>query len=134
MKILIDSDVCLDLLTGREPYFNTAKKLFWKIEDTEVVGLVSPDSFSNIFYVLRKYYKRTTIISKLKGLRELISVAHLSDQHVDKALDAEWTDFEDAMQYFCAREANCSSIITRNGDDYASSNLPVFTPKGFLNR
>ncbi|HLR25313.1 MAG TPA: PIN domain-containing protein [Fodinibius sp.] len=134
MKILIDSDVCLDFLTGREPYFNTAKRLFWKIEDTEVVGLVSPDSFSNIFYVLRKYYKRTIIISKLKGFRELISVAPLSEQHIDQALYSGWTDFEDAMQYFCAREANCSSIVTRNTDDYSKSELPVFTSFEFLNQ
>src|SRR5699024_11125535 len=119
MKILIDSDVCLDFLTGREPYFNTAKRLFWKIEDTEVVGLVSPYSFSNIFYVLKKYYKRTIIISKLKGFRELISVAPLSEQHIDQALYSGWTDLEDAMQYFCSCEANCSSIVTYNINDYS---------------
>ncbi len=132
MKILIDTNICLDFITGRRPFFSDAKQLFEKLENSSLTAFASPDSFSNIFYILRKDYQQRKIIVKLKELRKLIFVGILSEKIIDLALDSGWKDFEDALQYYCAKENNCNAIITRNNKDFSKSALPVFTPLEFL--
>lgn len=134
MKVLIDSDVCLDFLTGRKPHCYSANELFGHIYTTGLAVLASPDSLSNIFYILRQHYEVIKIVPKLKTLRSLIHVATLTEKHIDLALDSGWNDFEDAIQYYCAKENNCDAIITRNADDFSKSELLVFTPLDFLDR
>ncbi len=128
MKILIDSDVCIDFLTGRSPHFMYAQKLFWKAENNQLDAVVSPESFSNIFYVLRKFYTSEHIIKKLNGMRSLVEVANLNGSVIDQALNAGWSDFEDAIQHFYAIDSSCEAIITRNVRDFKKAKLQVFTP------
>lgn len=134
MKVLIDSDVCLDLLTARKPHYNHAKILFSRIEDGQIEAVVSAESYSNMFYILTKFYTSEKVLPKFKILRSLTSVGTLSGRIVDQALNSGWKDFEDALQYFCAKTAGCDAIITRNTDDYGQSSLPVFTSYGYLNQ
>lgn len=134
MRILIDCDICIDFLTGRTPYFNNAKKVFWEIENSELQAVVSPESFSNIFYVLRRTYSTHLIVSYLKDLESLVQISAMNGQVIKLALDSGWKDFEDAIQYYCAIQSECDSIITRNAKDYEKSELPVFSPYKFLNR
>ena len=132
MKILIDSDVCIDFLTGRAPHFTYAQKLFWKAENKQLDAVVSPESFSNIFYVLRKFCPAVNIITKLSEMRSLVGVTDLKGSVIDQALDAGWSDFEDAIQYFYAIDSSCEAIITRNARDYKKAKLQVFTPFEFI--
>lgn len=131
-KILIDSDVCLDFITGRQPFTIAAQEMFAKIEGKNIEGLVSPHSFSNMFYILNRSYEASTIIKELKKLRTLITVGRLTGNEIDLALNAGWKDFEDAIQYHCAKENGCDAIITRNAADYKTSNLQVLSPSEFL--
>lgn len=133
-KILIDSNVCLDFITGRKPHHNYAQKLFWTVEDRKLKAFVSPESFSNMFYVLRKFHPAKKIISHLKNLRSLVSVSVFSPTVIDSALDSNWNDFEDAIQYYCAVESECNAIVTRNTSDFKESEIPVFTAYGYLNK
>lgn len=132
MKILIDSDVCIDFLTGRAPHFTYAQKLFWKAEEKQLDAVVSPESFSNIFYVLRKFYTVELIVTKLSEMRSLVEVENLRGSAIDQALVAGWSDFEDAIQHFYAIDSSCEAIITRNTRDYKKAKLQVFTPFEFI--
>lgn len=132
MKILIDSDVCLDFITGRQPYFHDAKKLFWEVESEALQGIVSPESFSNMYYVLCRFHPPVKVISQLKALRSITTVCMLSEAVIDQALDSDWNDFEDAIQHFCAVEAGCDTIVTRNIKDFGKSRLPVQSPSEIL--
>lgn len=132
MKILIDSDVCLDFITGRQPYFNDAKRLFWEVEKEVLHGVISPESFSNMYYVLCRFHPPAKVIRQLKTLRSIISVGMLAGTVIDQALDSGWNDFEDAIQHFCAVEAGCDAIVTRNTRDFGKSELPVKTPSEIL--
>ncbi len=131
-KILIDSDVCLDFITGRKPYAGRANKLFWTIENSSVSAVVSPESFSNMFYILQKFHSASAITSELSSLRTLVDITDLSGEMIDWTLNAEWKDFEDAIQYQSAVHTNCDAIVTRNTSDFKKSSLPVFTPFEFL--
>jgi len=132
MKVLIDSDVCIDFLTGRAPHFTYAQKLFWKAEEKLLDAVVSPESFSNIFYLLRKFYNVELIVTKLSEMRSLVEVEDLRGSAIDQALLAGWSDFEDAIQHFYAIDSSCEAIITRNARDYKKAKLQVFTPFEFI--
>lgn len=131
-KILIDSDVCLDSITARHPWAEEADRLLQAVEDKEVAGVVSAESFSNMFYILRKFSSGPRAIDQLKKLRSIVEVGTLNTATVDRALSSGWTDFEDALQWYCAEEANCDLIITRNTPDYSEADLPTMTPAEFL--
>lgn len=133
-KIMIDSDICLDSITARIPYQYEADRLFDYVERGKMTGIVSAESFSNIFYILRKLSSSKKAIQQIKNLRTIVNVGRIHETTVDSALNADWNDFEDALQYFCAIESNCEAIVTRNISDFNNSEIPVFTPNMLLDK
>lgn len=131
-KLLLDSDVCLDVLTARLPFALNAARVLEKVESGTMIGYASAESFTNMYYVLRKLTNTVQAISLIKDLRKIIEVAEINSIIIDQALLSGWTDFEDAVQHFCAIQYNCDAIITRNTADYKLASIPVMTPGDFL--
>ena len=131
-KILIDSDVCLDSLTGRYPHSIYADKLLLSVEDGAATGIVSAESFSNLYYVIRKFSSHENAINLLDELSTIVTVGTLRPEVVESALKSGWKDFEDALQHFCAIYEKCDAIITRNKRDFKASELPVHSPSEWL--
>ncbi|MCL1991642.1 MAG: PIN domain-containing protein [Spirochaetes bacterium] len=86
-----------------------------------------------MYYIQRKLIGHEAAINFLKNLRLLLTVLSVDDQTVQKALESEFKDFEDAIQYFTALENKVDCIITRNINDYNKSLLPVYSPTELLN-
>lgn len=133
-KILIDSDVCLDLITVRYPFFQEANRLFSLVENGNFEGVISADSFSNIYYILRKFSNSSKAREQIKNLRKITNVGEIRTSSIDSALASEWNDFEDAIQHACAVENECDAIISRNKQDYKKAELPVLTAMEFLQK
>lgn len=131
-KILIDSDVCLDALTGREPFHKNAQHILYLAEKGDVEAFVTSVSFSNMFYLIAKWSSPKKAYVLLSKLRQIISIAAITDQEVSAALDIQWKDFEDALQYHAAASVGCEAIITRNISDYVETSISVYTPAEFL--
>ena len=131
-RIFVGSDVILDVLAAREPFHQHAEKLFDRIAKGEVEGFSSPVVFSNLFYVLRKQIGAPKANGLLKNLRLLLKVLPMNDKVVDSALASPMPDFEDAMQYYCAANAGVETIVTRNGRDFKSIPIALFTPEEYL--
>lgn len=128
---MIDSDVCLDSITGRIPYSKHADRLLELVEEGVVKGVVSAESFSNIFYILRKLSSTKKSVQQIKNLRLLVSVGAIHETTIDSALESGWNDFEDALQHYCSVENDCDAIITRNVSDFKESVIPILTPSEF---
>jgi predicted nucleic acid-binding protein len=108
-------------------------KLLNSVEKGLYKGFTSSIIFSNTYYIQRKLIGHDQSINFLKKLRVLLTVLNVSDQIIQKALESEFKDFEDAIQYFTALENNIECIITRNVDDFNKSVIPVYTPTELLN-
>jgi len=132
-KILIDSDICLDSITARHPFSVYADKLLEAVEDRGLTGVVSAESFSNIYYVVRKLSSHQEAIDLLNQLKKIVEIGNINSEIIENALTSGWGDFEDAIQYYCAIEEDCEAIITRNTIDFKAALLPVYTPGEFLN-
>ena len=131
-RIFIDSDIILDLLCKREPFYSFAAEVF-TLGDTKKIELVTTSLvFANVFYILRKLLGIEKAKELLRKLRIIISVVSVDEKVVDLALNSKFTDFEDGLQYFTARENDIKIILTRNVKDYKEKELLIQTPEEYL--
>ena len=133
-NIFLDTDVILDISIKREMDIKDSVKLINLIENGLFKGFTSSIIFSNIYYIQRKLIGHEISINFLRNLRKLLTVLNVDDLIINKALESEFKDFEDAIQYFTAIENNMDYIITRNINDYKYSKIPVYTPKELINK
>jgi predicted nucleic acid-binding protein len=131
-KVFVDSDVIIDVLAAREPFYQNSSKVLSLAHTNKIQVIVSALTFSNAFYMLRKFSDRHNAIKNLNVLNALATTASVTDQEIKLALSSGFTDFEDAIQYYTALSAGCQFIITRNVGDYKLSDIPVFAPAEFM--
>jgi len=132
-NVFIDTDVIVDFLTDRKPFSLESAKIFSLIDQKKIKGCVSSLSFSNLYYVLRKFGTHKKVISSLQDLSELVDILKVDSDIVKSALTSDFKDFEDSIQYFTEKKKKkVDCIITRNIKDYKDSSLPVMTPETFL--
>jgi len=130
--IFVDADVCLDLLADRPPFNKSAAQLFTMADRKKITIQVSSLTFGNLHYILRKEYSSLESRKILQRFKVLVQVLALHDKIVELALQSDFRDFEDALQYFSALEGNAKGIVTRNLKDFRSSEIPVLTPESYL--
>lgn len=132
IRIFIDTNVMLDLLGERKPFYEPIAKIATLAEKEMLTMVVSPISFATTNYFLSKFENPNIAKEKLRKFKIISEVCSLDERTVEKGLNSSIKDFEDALQYFCATESNCKMIITRNGKDFRESLLPVMTADEFL--
>lgn len=134
MRILIDTNVILDALTGRQPYFDDADRIIKLCADKKVQGYLAAHSISNIFYILRKDLSVEDRRKVLLNLCEILEVEGVDSRKVKSALNRmDFVDLEDCIQDECAATIKADYIVTRNVKDFENSLVPVILPKEFLN-
>ena len=133
IHIFIDTDIILDVVTGRMPFSVEASSLFTLIEEDQIKSSTSSLTFSNLYYVLRKYTSHMRVVSRLKELSELLQIMNVDDTIIKRALQSGFKDFEDAIQYQTAlSDPDIDVIVTRNIKDYKKAELPVMSPENFI--
>ncbi|WP_216359197.1 PIN domain-containing protein [Pedobacter sp. AJM] len=132
-NIVIDSDILLDFLLQRQLFFDHSSKVLALCERGKVKGFITGLIISNTYYLLRKHFQHKLIMNDFKQLLVFLDVLTIEKNTILKAIDSEFSDFEDALQNFSA-ESNgiINAIITRNINDYKKSKLSVLTPTMFL--
>ncbi|GBU23149.1 hypothetical protein R80B4_03065 [Fibrobacteres bacterium R8-0-B4] len=133
-KIFIDSDVILDLLARRVPFYDYSAEIFTLVHKRKIEVFTTAVVLSNVFYILRKINGRDKAKEQLRALRLLIRILPISERIVDNALNSKFNDFEDGLQYFTAKDCNIQAIITRNIKDYKERDIIIQTPEEYLTR
>jgi len=131
-KILIDSDVILDVATGRIPFVTDSKKVLVAIEKGKAIGCVSSNCITNIYYILRKLANDKKARSFIGEIVKYLLVLPITQDNIVKALDPSFKDYEDSVQYQCALSNGCEYIVTRNVEDYEKSKLNVYLPNEYI--
>ena len=133
-NLLVDTNILLDLLGRRMPFYNEAAKLFNLAENRQVILYTSSVSIVNVHYVLRKYKKEQDTRNIIRTLKILVRELPLDKRITDLAMNSDFRDFEDAIQCYTALGGKLDGIITRNAGDFKKSSLPVMTAGEFINR
>jgi predicted nucleic acid-binding protein len=131
-RIFLDTNVILDLLAHRVPFFDSIARLATLADQKKLVLVASPISFTTVDYVLNKYESSELVLNKLRKFKIICEVCEVNEETVEKGLNSNFKDFEDSMQYYSAVQSNCSVIITRNGKDFKNSNIPIMTAEEYL--
>jgi predicted nucleic acid-binding protein len=131
-KIFIDTDVCIDLLSGRKPFNNFAERLFSLANKGQIEICVSALSLSNIHYVLQSQYGMKEPVVVISRFRTLVTILSVTGKIIDRAIASGFSDFEDAIQYYTAIEEGISILVTRNIKDYKLAKIQIVTPEAYL--
>jgi len=132
MKIFLDTNVLLDVLAHREPFYRVSARIWSLAETGEVEAFISAMSFNNIYYIVRKAAGNEEAHKALRLLREVFTTVAPDSKIVSQAIDLQSGDFEDAVQLLSATRAKSDFFITRDTGDFPQSNTRLLTPEEFL--
>ena len=132
-KVFIDTNIVIDLLSKRKPFYDETADLF-SLADKKIIELsISSLTIANTSYIILRHTNSKIAKEILRKLRLIVNVLPLNDKIIGIALnDDSFSDFEDGLQYFTAIENNQDLIITRNLKDFKASKLPVMTARQFI--
>lgn len=131
-KVFVDTNVLLDILLERTPWANDAAVLFSMADRKEIELLCCSLSFSTAIYLMQRFkYTRKEIVSKLSIIKSICTVTTVNEAVIDRMLQSDFNDLEDAIQYYSALAFGAEAIVTRNTKDFAASKIPVVSPHDF---
>jgi predicted nucleic acid-binding protein len=132
MKVLIDTNVVLDVLINNAAFFANSKKIFDFAEQKRITGFISASAITDIYYIAQRKFGKKTIKEAIKKVLKIFYPATVTDNNIYQALDLDWDDFEDSVQYIVGEGLSVDYIVTRNTKDFASGSIPVVTPERFI--
>ena len=133
MRILIDTNVILDILQKREPFFTDSYQALRKAIETDTECLVSASAATDIFYMLRKaFHSAQKAKDRIEQLSQIVTFADVQGVDIHTALMRSMPDFEDAVVDAAAERSGANCILTRNIKDFTGSSIPAVTPTDFI--
>jgi predicted nucleic acid-binding protein len=134
MRVLLDTDVILDFLLERTPFFEPASELLELNANGIFDAYISAITPVNVFYTGRKVVGASNIRQGVADLLKLVRVSSVTQESLEKALGLPFADYEDAVQHAVASSNGMEAIVTRDIGDYKNATLPVFSPPDFLDK
>jgi predicted nucleic acid-binding protein len=136
MNVLIDTNVIIDVLLRREPFFDKSKLIITAAEMQLINGFVSASAVTDIFYVVAKSLHDKKVAGEIIKLHLLnaLHIAAVDEEIIHAALDTDWDDFEDCVQYNVGESIDADYIITRNVKDFKAGEIAALTPEDFITK
>lgn len=134
MRILVDTNVVLDVFCNRAGFVDDSLKVFKYCEAGQLTGFISALSIPNIVYIMRKELDNEKIKEILTSLTAIFTVIDLRESDLVKAADLDFGDYEDAVQSISASRIKADFIITRNVKDFKSSAVSAIKPSELFDR
>lgn len=134
MKVLIDTNIIMDVLANREGFAEPASQLFKLCEVGQVQGIVYSLSIANIAYIMRKELDRSQIEEVISKLGSIFTIADMKADDLKKAAALPIDDYEDALQSVCASRMKTDFIVTRNLKDFKNSKVMAIKPSELIER
>ncbi|MBR0276767.1 MAG: PIN domain-containing protein [Prevotella sp.] len=131
-RVFLDTNVMIDIIGQREPFCVPALQIL-SLADRGILQIcVSAMSYATASFILGRYNKEVDILSEFSKFMQITTATPVDSETVDSSLRSEFSDFEDAMQYFSALRENVDYIVTRNKKDFTAAAIPVFEPQEFI--
>ncbi len=135
MRLMIDTNVLLDVLVKREPFYEASREVLRLCEEKKVQGFLSASAATDIFYLVRRHLHSTNSAYKCLGyVLDILKVLTVTNEDVINAYTKKAHDFEDCLLAVCAASNKCDYIITRNKRDFEEFNIETLSPEELLSR
>lgn len=132
VKVLLDTNIILDVALERQPFFEASEQVLAFAEQGPITGYISASTFGDLYYIIRKNKGRESALDFLRKVSRFCQVATVDQAVVSMALSINFKDFEDAIQYSTAAINHLDAIVTRNPQDFAEAALPIMTPDSLI--
>lgn len=133
MKNLIDTNIVIDALTAREPWNESAEKIFLMTANIIVDMYITASAATDIYYLIRKHLHNTETAKQVMGkLYSLTGILEVKEEDCVDALASPITDYKDAVVEQVARRSDMECIVTRNQKDYEAGSTKIFLPEDFI--
>lgn len=133
MKILIDTNVILDMLAKREPFFSDAAKVIFLAAEEKIEGYITANIVTDIYYIAVKHYmNKSEAREMIQKLLKLVGVIDVGHRDCIKAFELPLEDYEEALLVVCAKRVHADYIVTRDINHFRESPVPPILPGDFL--
>ncbi|MEG4586270.1 PIN domain-containing protein [Microcoleus sp. MOSTC5] len=132
MKLLIDTNIIVDVALYREPFFAESDRILTFVEEAQIQGYISASTFSDLYYIIRRDRGRDWTLDFLRQLATFCQVATVDNSVISMALTRNFKDFEDAIQYSTAVINRINAIVTRNPRDFPVTTPRIVTPNQLI--
>lgn len=132
MRILLDTNVVLDVLLNRQPWVKDAAAIWQANDDGRVMAYLTASTFTDIFYIARKVAGIAGARQAVRTCLEAFEICDVTRHTLQHAGTLLGNDFEDNLQIACATLQNLDAIVTRDQAGFQHSSLPVFDPADLL--
>jgi predicted nucleic acid-binding protein len=132
VKVLIDTNVIVDVALEREPFYAESDRILTLAEEAQIQGYVSASTFSDLYYIIRRDKGRDWTLEFLRQLATFCQVATVDNSVISIALTCNFKDFEDAIQYSTAVINLIDAIVTRNPRDFPVNTPRIVTPNQLI--
>ena len=134
IRVLLDTNVVLDVLANRAPFAEEAAMIFKLCETRQLEGVIYALSIPNLVYVMRRELDREQISGVLQKLSAIFEIEDMRAEDLKRAAALPLSDFEDALQSVCAQRIKANYIVTRNIKDFLNSKIMAVKPSELLER
>jgi predicted nucleic acid-binding protein len=134
MRILIDTNVALDWLLERRPWFAEAEALWRLLSEGGVAGYILATTLTDIFYIARRLAGLEAARTAVRESLAALVILPVDRTALEDALALPGNDFEDNLQIVCAHAAGLDAIVTRDPAGFLAAAIPVLAPTEAVER
>ena len=139
MRVLVDTNVVIDVLQNRQPWSEDGKKLFYAVANKQIEGFITAKEATDIYFISRRQFSGQKNLDQkarkiLYGLFDVFEVADTLGVDCINALENDNKDYEDAVMIACAMRIKADAIITRNPKDFKDAPVSVLSPADFAHK
>lgn len=134
MKILLDTNIILDIALERQQFFGESEQVLSFVEQGQLEGYISASTFGDLYYIIRKVKSRDSTLEFLRHIATFCQVATVDNSVISMALTCNFKDFEDAIQYSTAVINQIDAIVTRNPRDFPVTTPRIVTPNQLIQK
>ena len=133
MRVYIDSNIIIDILEEREPFFEDSYNIMRLSLDGGIEAITSAGAVTDVYYIIsKKLHDPVLAREKIFLLSNFVKICNCTAEDIAKSLVLFMPDFEDSVIAAIAKREKAAFIITRNEDDFTNSPVPVISPAQFL--
>jgi predicted nucleic acid-binding protein len=132
MRVLIDTNVVLDFLQGREPFVKNAVRLFEQIDAGEIEGFIAATTITNIYYIIRKFAGGEVAQDAITQVLTNLNICPVDRDILERAILLNFLDFEDAVQYACGVLHNVNAIVNLDLSGFVNADIPIVLPEDLV--
>ncbi|MBM3702478.1 MAG: PIN domain-containing protein [Actinobacteria bacterium] len=132
MRVLLDTNLFLDVILERDEYYKDSSKIWSLISDKRLAGYISAISINNLYYILKRIIELKFVEKIIDQILDEFEIIPLTKEILKQARSIKNKDYEDSIQYFSAINSTCDFIITRDKNDFPHIGIRIISPSEFL--